>query len=130
VLAGLMGTNAAVAMLVLAAGAAVFVGLNAPSAGLSGGVGRVASAGIMLQSTMPVALAGVSMVIVRRELIAAATILFVLACVYEMGDFLIGSGSSNSVEGPLAGAAALVVTGFPLALLLIEPFDVLGVGML
>jgi hypothetical protein len=130
VLAAVMGQSPAFVVLVLGAAVAVFVGFNAPSAGLSGSVGRVASGGIMLQSTMPVALAGASMVIVRRELIAAGIILFVLASVYEMGDFLIGSGSSNAVEGPLAGGAALVVTGFPLALLLIEPFDVLGVGML
>lgn len=130
VLVAVFGPVPAIAILVVACIAALGVGFSAPSAGLSGGVGLMASAGIMLQATAPVALAGAAMVTVRGELVAAAAILFVFACAYEMGDYLVGSGSSNAFEGPLAGGAAVVVTGFPLALLLIEPFDVMGVWTL
>jgi hypothetical protein len=130
VLAAAIGSSPAIAILVIAGLAALGVGFAAPGAGLSGTTGLVASAGIMLQSVAPVALAGLSVVTVRKELVAAAAILFLFACAYEMGDFLVGSGSSNAFEGPLAGGAAVVVTGFPLALLLIEPFDAMGVWTL
>ena len=125
-----MGSDALVPILLAAGVAALALGVAAPSAGLRGGVGSIASAGIMLQATAPVALAGTTMVVMRAEVMASLVLLFVLACVYEMGDFLVGSGSSNPFEGPLAGGAAVVVTGFPFALLLIEPFDILGVVML
>jgi hypothetical protein len=118
--------------LALAAVAAVafFVGLGTPGAGLGGATGRVAAVAILLHAVVPVAVAGAAMVVVRDHSVAAALVLLGLASVYEMGDFLVGSGSSNPVEGPLAGGAAVILVGFPLALLLIEPFDVMGVAML
>ena len=130
VLASLLGAGTGVTVLVIAGLAALGIGLAAPSAGLRGSTGHIASAGIMLQATAPVAFAGVSMVAVRSEILIAALLVFVLVSAYEMGDFLVGSGSSNPVEGPMAGGVAVVVTGFPMALLLIEPFDVMGVAML
>lgn len=131
VLAAVGGTGAAIAAIVLGTALAVVVGLSAPVAGLRGNVGRIAGAGVMIQATVPIAVAGAAMVLLRGEAeLMTAVILFVLACSYEMGDFLVGSGSSNPVEGPMAGGAAVMVIGFPLALVLIPPFDVLGVAML
>jgi hypothetical protein len=69
-------------------------------------------------------------VLIRAESPEAAVILVGLVSAYEIGDFLVGSGSSNVVEGPLAGGAALVVVGFPMTILLIQPFDVMGSWML
>jgi hypothetical protein len=132
ILAAIGGSGPAVGAVMVAGGAAVALGLCAPCAGLQGGVGRIAAAGVVLQATAPVAIAGAAMVVMRgdKALMGSALILFVLACAYEMGDFLVGSGSSNPFEGPMAGGAAVVVLGFPMALVLIQPFDVLGVAML
>ena len=41
---------------------------------------------------------------------------------YETGDFIVGSGSSGSVEGPVAGGAAVVVTALAVAALGFPPF--------
>ena len=70
------------------------------------------------------------MVLVRIESPTAAGMLLIFVSVYEMGDYLVGSGASNPIEGPLAGGAAVIVTGFPMALLLVEPFDVMGAWLL
>jgi hypothetical protein len=125
-----LGTELTMPLLVVAALAALGLGLAAPCAGLPSGVGNVAASGVLLQATAPVAVAGIAMVSMRAEVVASLVLLFVLASVYEMGDFIVGSGSSNKFEGPIAGGAALMVTAFPFALLLIEPFDVVGMGVM
>jgi len=70
------------------------------------------------------------MVLVRSQSPTAAGMLLIFVSVYEVGDYLVGSAASNKFEGPLAGGAAVIVTGFPMALLLVEPFDVMGVWLL
>src|SRR5690606_33571920 len=42
------------------------------------------------------------------------------------GDFLVGSGSTNVVEGPIAGAAAVVVTTFAISSFGLLPFETRG----
>jgi uncharacterized membrane protein YjfL (UPF0719 family) len=42
--------------------------------------------------------------------------------VYETGDYLVGSGSKNAVEGPLAGFAAIAVFAFALWVVTFVPF--------
>jgi hypothetical protein len=130
VLAAAGGTGAAAIALALAAVVAVVAGANAPTAGLRGSTGHAAAAGVLLAAVVPVVVAGASMVLIRIESPAAAGILLIFVSVYEMGDYLVGSGASNSIEGPLAGGAAVIVTGIPMALLLIEPFDVMGAWLL
>jgi hypothetical protein len=130
VLAAAGGSGAALAALGLAAVVAVVAGATATTAGLRGGTGQMAAAGVLLASIVPVVVAGVSMVLVRIESPTAAGMLLIFASVYEMGDYLVGSGASNPIEGPLAGGAAVIVTGIPMALLLIEPFDVMGAWLL
>jgi hypothetical protein len=130
VLAAAGGTSAALVALGIAAVAALVAGANAPTAGLRGAAGHLAAAGVLLAAVVPVAIAGAAMVLVRIESPAAAGMLLIFVSVYEMGDYLVGSGASNPIEGPLAGGAAVIVTGFPMALLLIEPFDVLGAWLL
>lgn len=129
VLAALLGTPAVVVavvlVLVVAAGAAA-----APDgARLGGGEGRVAAAGILALSLVP-AVAGVAFVLVRVESVVAATVLVLLASAYEMGDFVVGSGASNPIEGPLAGVTTATLVSLPLALVLVEPYDAAGVGLL
>jgi hypothetical protein len=130
VLATAVSQGAGVALLAVAMVTAAFAGLQAPTAGLRGSAGRIAAAGVLIQAMVPVAVAGGAMVVIRAESVAAAVILFGLVSAYETGDFLVGSAASNPIEGPLAGGAAVIVAGFPMALLLVEPFDVMGATLL
>ncbi len=128
VLAALIGTPAVVVAvvvgLVVAAGAAA-----APDgARLPGGEGRLAAAGILALALVP-AVAAAAFVLVRAESVVAATVLVLLASAYEMGDFIVGSGASNPIEGPLAGMTAATLVSLPLALVLVEPYDAAGVGL-
>jgi len=130
VLAAVLGTGPLVAALAGVAAVALVAGAQAPLDSLRGGAGRAAAAGVLVQATLPVAVAGAAVVLVRNESAAAAFLLVGLASAYEMGDFLVGSAASNPIEGPLAGGAAVILAGFPMALLLVEPFDVMGATIL
>jgi hypothetical protein len=55
---------------------------------------------------------------------AAALVLAVSA--YEIGDFLVGSGARNAVEGPVAGAAAVLVVQFGVSAIGFPPFELPG----
>lgn len=125
VVAALAGHTQAFGALALVAVVAVFAGFYAPAAGLRGSAGRGAASGALVAAIVPAALAAVSMVLVRGVSPDAAVVLFGLASVYEVGDFIVGSGGSTAIEGPLAGIAAFIVVAFPMALLLVEPFDVM-----
>jgi hypothetical protein len=52
---------------------------------------------------------------------AAALVLAVSA--YEIGDFLVGTGARNAVEGPVAGAAAVLVVQFGVSAVGLPPFE-------
>lgn len=120
-----------VAILLLAAGAVV---LAARESGEGDGMGQaVARAGLVLQSALPPAVAGGCFVLLADLEIWAAVSLLVLASAYETGDFLIGSGSVNAYEGPLAGGVAVLVVTLAVAALGFPPFGVgeaLGFGLL
>jgi CDP-diglyceride synthetase len=46
-----------------------------------------------------------------------------LISAYESGDFIVGSGSANAFEGPLAGLVSLGAVAFLLFLIQPAPFD-------
>ena len=52
---------------------------------------------------------------------AAALVLVVSA--YEIGDYLVGSGAKNALEGPVAGAAAVLVVQFAVTAIGLPPFE-------
>lgn len=52
---------------------------------------------------------------------AAALVLAVSA--YEIGDYLVGSGARNAFEGPVAGAAAVLVVQFGVSAIGLPPFE-------
>jgi hypothetical protein len=111
VLAALAPTSRAV-------GAAVLAGV---AVSLAGGLGRggyafaTASAsvrswlGASLAAAVPVALAGYEP--------SLAVLVFLLACAYDAGDYLVGSASASWFEGPAAGALGLLAVGFGAAVL-------------
>jgi hypothetical protein len=129
VLAALGGTRAVVGALVLAALVAVIAACAPGGARLPGAGGRIAGLAILLIATAP-AIAGVAVVLVRGESRSAALVLLLLVSAYEMGDFIVGSGASNPMEGPLAGMTAAMLLALPLAVLLVAPFDAAGASLL
>lgn len=82
----------------------------------------LANIGFTLQSGLFVGLAGASPVLAYRVDLGAAAALVILVSVYEMGDFLVGSGSKNAVEGPLAGFTAVAVFAFAMWVVTFSPF--------
>jgi hypothetical protein len=129
VLAALAGTKFAVATLVVVAVGAVGCAAAPDGARLPGSGGRLAAAGIMCLSAVP-ALGGASFVLVRTESVVAAVVLLGLVSAYEAGDYIVGSGASNPLEGPLAGITTATLLALPLAIVLVEPFDAAGLILL
>jgi hypothetical protein len=129
VLAAAFGTTPAVGALVLVVVVALGASFAPDGARLPGFGGRIAAAGILVSAAVP-GIAAASMVLIRKESLASAVVLLVMASAYEVGDFIVGSGASNFVEGPLAGMATTILVAFPLTLVLIPPFDRAGAALL
>jgi hypothetical protein len=89
-----------------------------------GGVGldRAIEVGsLLVRSAVPVGIAGGALVAVAVAQPRAFVVMFVLISAYETADFLVGTGSSNAVEGPVAGLVAVAVAAFALRLIPPEP---------
>lgn len=109
-------------------GVACAVSLSRDGSGLS-----MANVGLVLQCTLPTALAGGCLVLLADREVWSAIALVLLVSAYETGDFIVGSGSANSIEGPLAGGAAVLVMSLVVAAAGFPPFGVgeaLGFGVL
>lgn len=78
-------------------------------------------AALLVRCSIPIGIAGGALVAVAVSSPRAFVVLFVLISAYEAADFLVGSGSSNAVEGPVAGVAAVAVAAFALRLVPPEP---------
>jgi len=127
--AAVAGVPGAVGTAVLGAAVAVGAACAPDGARFPRGGGRVAAAGIMILALVP-ALGAACVVLVRADSVIAAAVLVVVASAYELGDYIVGSGASNSVEGPLAGITTATLVALPLALVLVEPYDTGGVALL
>jgi hypothetical protein len=127
--AAVAGVPGAVGAAVLGVMVAIGAACAPDGARFPGGAGRVAAAGIMMLALVP-SLAAVCVVLVRADSVIAAVVLIVVASAYELGDYIVGSGASNSIEGPLAGITTATLVALPLALVLVEPFDTGGVALL
>lgn len=90
----------------------------------SGASGVLARSGLVLQAALPTAVSAGCLVLLVDLEVWAAVALVLLTSAYETGDYLIGSGSANAAEGPLAGAAAVLVMSLAVAALGIPPFGV------
>ena len=129
VLAALVGVPFALMTAGLVVAVSIGCSLAPDGERLPGSGGRLAAAGILCLSLVP-ALAGASFVLIRVESVIAATVLLLMVSAYEAGDYIVGSGASNPVEGPLAGITTSTLLALPLALVLVEPFDAAGIGLL
>lgn len=109
-----------------ALGAAVLLSVGvAAAAGFSSVEARrdpVTAAAFTLQCGLFVGLAAAAPTLAYRVDIGAAAALIIFVSVYETGDYLVGSGSKNAVEGPLAGVTAIAVFAFALWVVTFVPF--------
>lgn len=83
----------------------------------------IPAAGNTVGCAIPFGLASGCVVLTLDLEIGAAVALLLFVAAYEAGDFLIGSGASNSVEGPLTGIVTIFVVAMAIAVLRIPPFD-------
>ena len=78
---------------------------------------------VLARSALPVAVAVASLAALGSVGIGAQISLILLVSAYEAGDFVVGSGSSNAFEGPMAGLVSLGAVAFLLFLIQPAPFD-------
>lgn len=78
---------------------------------------------VLARSAIPVGVAVASLAALGTVGIGAQVSLILLVSAYESGDFVVGSGSANAFEGPLAGVVAMGAVTFLLFLILPAPFD-------
>jgi len=78
---------------------------------------------LLVRSALPAGLAAGSLVAIERLEFGGFVALVVLISAYEIGDFVIGTGSANAVEGPVAGIVALSVAAAATYIFLPAPFD-------
>lgn len=116
-LGGVRGLGAAVAVAALVA---PLVALLA-----EGGIpARVVRHGeVLVRCALPAALAAGSLGALADVEVGAALTLILLVSAYELGDFIVGTGSTNAVEGPVAGIVSALVVGTVVVVLRPPPFD-------
>lgn len=83
----------------------------------------VAAAGATVRCAVFVGLAAASPILAYEVHPGAGALLLLFACAYDMGDYLVGSGSANHFEGPIAGAAAIGVFAFGAWVAALPPFE-------
>ena len=81
------------------------------------------AAGTTLQCGLPAGVGAAGVVLTLRLEIGAAVTLVLLVAAYEVGDYLVGSGASSSIEGPIAGIVAMAAICSAIAVLRVPPFD-------
>ncbi len=82
---------------------------------------------VLIRSSLPAGIAAGSLVALRDVTPGAVLLLIALVSAYEVGDFLIGSGSSNAVEGPVSGLVALGAVAFVFWIVPPRPFTTTSV---
>jgi hypothetical protein len=126
VVAGALPVTAAVTTgllgLGILVGVAVTVFLAYSRAATSRRAAPIPDAGLTIRCWLFIGLAASCVVVTDRFTIGGGVGLILLVAAYETGDFLIGSGAQNPYEGPVAGAAAILVVTFAITALGIEPF--------
>jgi hypothetical protein len=102
------------------AAAAVFFGFAAAAANRR--VDPFAAAGATVRSALFVGFAAACVVVCARFSLGGAIALLLVAAAYETGDYIIGSGAANAIEGPIAGATTILVITFAITAVGIRPF--------
>ena len=106
---------------------AVVVGLSVAAAYAVGNPSRSQSTTALVEvaarAVIPVAVAAASITALTAIGTGAALALVLLVSAYEMGDFIVGSGSSNAVEGPISGLLSMSAVVFILWVVTPSPFS-------
>jgi hypothetical protein len=125
VVGGLVTAGAAwgVASLGLAVLGAVVIGLAVAAFETRALRSTLDAAGTTLLSALPAAIGAAGVILTLRLEIGAAVTLVVLVAAYEVGDYIVGSGASSSLEGPIAGIVAIAAMCMVVAVLRVPPFD-------
>ncbi len=118
-LSALFGPEVVGGAILVACGAAVVAGFVSVAARQN----PLSAVGYTLQCGLFCGLAAAAPTLAYRVDIGAAAALIVFVSVYEMGDYLVGSGSKNAIEGPLAGITAIAVFAFALWVITFVPFQ-------
>jgi hypothetical protein len=84
----------------------------------------LATAGRTLQCSLWVGGAAAGVVAAHRFESWAAIGLVLVVSAYETGDYIVGSGSRNVIEGPVAGIAAALVVQFAVSAAGFAPFEI------
>ena len=111
---GVVGLTAVAAVVV--AGAAAAIDPEAREA-LPGNLA------LTLQCGLVPGVAAASIALTWRVEPSAAIALFLLVCAYEVGDYVVGSGSLNAFEGPIAGILAVLAITLPLYAVQLPPIN-------
>ena len=119
-LAGVLG-GVVVATVVAVAGA-----LASPSRRLTPGQ----MIDVMVRATVPAGFAAASLAGLGTLELGIAISLVLLVSAYEVGDFVVGSGSDNALEGPISGLVALGSILFILWIVAPTPFSSQGIATL
>lgn len=82
----------------------------------------MALAEVAMRAIVPAGVAAASLAALANIGVGAALALVGLVSAYEVGDFLVGSGSMNAVEGPLSGLVSLAAVVFILWVVTPDPF--------
>ena len=102
--------------------ALVLAGLAAAWRQREEGVELFSRAGHTVGAAGVCGLAAASLVLLADYEIGAVLILLVYVMVYDASDYLVGSGASNGIEGPLAGILAIVAVTMVFAFTNVPPF--------
>ncbi len=134
-LGGLSLPVAALAGLVAVPVAALGAALAAAAVGdarrrRAGRTGPVPAALATLRCGLLPGLAAAAIVEVERFGVESVLTMLCLVAVYDAGDFLVGSGAANAVEGPLAGSIGVLVVTFTASILEPAPLSAAQVWVL
>lgn len=109
------------------------VGFAVVRAGAETRIPPFAAAARTLQCGLWVGGAAAGLVAAHRFEPWAGFALVLAVSAYETGDYLVGSGARSAVEGPVAGAVAVLVVQFAISAVGLPPFDIengIGFAML
>jgi len=119
-LAGAVTTGVLGLAILALAGAAVFFGFAV--AATNRRIDPFAAAGATIRSALFVGFAAACVVVCARFSLGGAIALLLVAAAYETGDYIIGSGAANVLEGPVAGATTILVITFAITAVGVRPF--------
>ncbi|MEL7158021.1 MAG: hypothetical protein AAFN30_15690 [Actinomycetota bacterium] len=117
-LMGIVGSRGVILAVVVGVAVSLAYAVANPSRSQS----TMSLAEVAMRAIVPVGVAAASLAALAGIGIGAVIALVALVSAYEIGDFLVGSGSTNAVEGPVSGLVSLGAVVFLLWVVTPTPF--------